>query len=283
MVGAESLGVSTCMPSKSLKARQTSAFHISQLIGDREEQEDSYGVFYRDDGAEALPLGFIVADGMGGHVCGAIASQTVVDSTKLVLEGCVEVREEAMLEEIVEACTDNVGQCVRLNPEFEGMGSTMALVIFHGSLFSLLSVGDSLIYGYSDRGGLQRLNDDHSMKPVLDRLLSSGELSLSGDEYDKKKNMLRSAITGSKVELVDHQWQALRLADYDFLILASDGIDVLETEEIEQIFSATSHACPAAIADRITRSIAKIGAVGQDNVTVMVIDTSEFLKNCSDA
>jgi serine/threonine protein phosphatase PrpC len=271
------------MPSKSLKTRQTAAFHISQLIGDRDEQEDSYGVFYRDDDPEALPLGFIVADGMGGHVGGAIASQTVVDSAKLVLEDSIDLREEALLEEIVEACTDNIGQCVRLNPEFEGMGSTMALIIFHGARFSLLSIGDSLIYGFSKKSGLCRLNDDHSMKPVLDRLIDAGEMSLSEEEYGSKKNMLRSAITGSKVELVDQQWRALQLIDYDFLILASDGIDVLGTEEIERMCSDTSTISPARIADRITRSIAHIGAVGQDNVTVMIIDTSEFLEDVSDA
>ena len=95
------------------------------------------------------------------------------------------------------------------------MGSTLALIIFHGPLLSLLSIGDSLIYGFSTKQGLRRLNEDHSMKPVLDRLIDAGELSLTEKEYDSQKNMLRSAITGSKVELVDFQWQALRAADYE--------------------------------------------------------------------
>ena len=60
------------MRTKALIKQQTSAFHVGQLIGDRDEQEDSYGIFYRTDDAEARPLGFMVADGMGGHVGGAI-------------------------------------------------------------------------------------------------------------------------------------------------------------------------------------------------------------------
>ena len=270
------------MGSKSLRNLQTSAFHVSQLIGDRDEQEDSYGIFYRDADAEALPLGFIVADGMGGHVGGAIASQTVVDSAKLCLEGSDEVFEDFLLREIVEACTENVAQCIRLNPEFEGMGSTLALIIFQGPLLSLLSIGDSLVYGFSAKQGLQRLNDDHSMKPVLDRLMDTGELPLTGEEYNSQKNMLRSAITGSKVELVDYQWQALRAADYEYLILASDGIDVLGIAEIERIIANASQNSPAKIADNITRSITRVGAVGQDNVTIMIISPAAFLTDAMD-
>ena len=271
------------MRTKPLRKKQTSAFHVGQLIGDREEQEDSYGIFYRADDAEARPLGFMVADGMGGHVGGAIASQTVVDSAKLCLEDSDEVIEETLLGEIVEACTDNVAQCVRLNPEFEGMGSTLALIIFHGPLLSLLSIGDSLIYGFSTKQGLRRLNEDHSMKPVLDRLTDAGELSLTEKEYDSQKNMLRSAITGSKVELVDVQWQALRAADYECIILASDGIDVLEIPKIERMIADGCKDSPAKVVDEITRSITRVGADGQDNVTIMAIAPAEFLTDAVDA
>ena len=271
------------MGSKPLRNLQTSAFHVSQLIGDRDEQEDSYGIFYRADDAEARPLGFTVADGMGGHVGGAIASQTVVDSAKLCLEDSNEVLEETLLGEIVEACTDNLAQCVRLNPEFEGMGSTLALIIFQGPLLSLLSIGDSLVYGFSAKQGLQRLNDDHSMKPVLDRLMDTGELPLTGEEYNSQKNMLRSAITGSKVELVDFQWQALRAADYECLILASDGIDVLGIPEIERMIADASKDSPAKVVDEITQSITRVGAKGQDNATIIVIATAEFLTDAVNA
>ena len=271
------------MRTKALIKQQTSAFHVGQLIGDRDEQEDSYGIFYRTDDAEARPLGFMVADGMGGHVGGAIASQTVVDSAKLCLEDSDEVLEETLLGEIVEACTDNVAQCVRLNPEFEGMGSTLALIIFHGPLLSLLSIGDSLIYGFSAKQGLRRLNEDHSMKPVLDRLINAGELSLTEKEYDSQKNMLRSAITGSKVELVDFQWQTLRVTDYEYLILASDGIDVLGIPKIERMIANASKDSPARVVDEITRSITCVGAKGQDNVTIIAIAPAELLADANDA
>ena len=271
------------MRRKQQKSRQKCSFHISQLIGERDEQEDSYGVFYRDDDAGVLPLGFIVADGMGGHVGGAIASQTVVDSAKLCLQDSAEVPTETLLEEIVATCTDNVAQCMRVNPEFEGMGSTIALLMFQGSRVSLLSVGDSLIYGYSATRGLERLNEDHSMKPVLDRLIAAGEMSLTPEEYDSKKNMLRSAITGSSVELVDHQWQALGIADYRYLVIASDGVDVLESERIEQIIRSESDSGLAGIADTITRTISHLKIEGQDNVTVVIIDPTEFFEATADA
>ncbi len=258
------------------KLSSNCAFHIIQLMGDRDEQEDSYGVLYRNRTTSNLPVGFLVADGMGGHVAGSVASQTVVDSTKLCFENSPEVLQESIFEEIILSCTENVRQCVEINPEFSGMGSTIALALFEGRTLRVLSVGDSLILGYSAENGLSRLNDDHSMRPVLEKLITTGELSLSEEEYHSKKNMLRSAITGSKVELFDAHWERCRSTDYDYLLVASDGIETLGTDDIEQILIQRSKNGPASIARDIISAISQRNASGQDNVTLIVIDPGKL-------
>jgi serine/threonine protein phosphatase PrpC len=251
-----------------------SAVHAIQLLGEREEQEDSYGLI-RFGRSKDAGFGIIVADGMGGHVGGPIASQTVVDSARLILED-TDALAPAVLLEIAQSCNASVGKCVELNPEFEGMGSTLITALLVKDWLHWVSVGDSCLYSFSRATGLSRVNEDHSMKPVLDKMLEEGALEISDEEYSSKKNMLRSAITGADLELVDCRWQGISLASTDLLIIASDGLETLADSEIEAVCKRLEAQPVTTIANNLIDAVTRADHPRQDNTTLIIVRPCEL-------
>lgn len=251
-----------------------SAVHAIQLLGDREEQEDSFGLI-RFGRSNSTGLAIIVADGMGGHVGGPIASQTVVDSARLILED-TDLLSPELLYEIAQSCNDSVGKCVELNPELEGMGSTLVSALMMEGWLHWVSVGDSCLYSFAHATGLSRVNEDHSMKPVLDKMLEEGALEITEDEYYSKKNMLRSAITGADLELVDCRWQGISLASTDLLIVASDGLETLDDSEIEAICRRVESQSASVIANSLVDAVTRADHPRQDNTTVVIVRPCEL-------
>ena len=170
-----------------------------QWRGGRAYQEDNFAVVETMiAGYEPCPgLTLVLADGMGGEAGGAEASRAVVESFTGHLPG---KEEKAGFQ--FEACLEEAGcrlrNIVKTNPELEGLGSTVVAARYDAERLAWLSVGDSPMWLFSD-GTLERLNADHSMARVLDRLVETGELSAEEARNDKRRNMLLSAVTGSQV------------------------------------------------------------------------------------
>ena len=120
---------------------------------------------------------------------------------------------------------------------------------------------------------LYRLNQDHSMKPVLDSMVASGDLDEQSDEYKKSKNMLRSALTGGEVPLIDLEISGLELDSFAVVALASDGIDSLPHDELARICEQRNSLAhlPLSLIDEIDgRANPK-----QDNTTIVVLQSGD--------
>lgn len=189
---------------------------VAQTIGKRTNQEDSYGVKHFPAGTLA-----IVCDGMGGHTLGDRASRVAVDS---FIEGFeipsgVSVR-EALLSALMYAN-------IRVGDIFEGMedigGCTLLAAYVTRVSVTWVSVGDSPLFLW--RGNrLIRLNADHSMRSVFSDLTIPGS---SFADVTKRGHMLRSAVTGDDITLIDLPNTPYPLLPRDRIILASDGIEDL--------------------------------------------------------
>ena len=161
-----------------------------QLLGAREVQQDEHGLI---DGATLDPDGrhpvVIVADGMGGHAGGEMASRVAVRAfmDAYDLDGAPAGRLRAGLD----AANRAIDAAVCENLSLDGMGTTLVAGAVTTDGLEWISVGDSPLYLY--RGGrLKRLNEDHSMAPIIEALRESDPETARG----MNPNKLRSALVG---------------------------------------------------------------------------------------
>ena len=241
-----------------------------QWQGARPYQEDDFGTlegsFSGDDGSPGVLV--VLADGMGGEAGGAVASRTVVQTFLDRFpdsDGAACARFQACLDE----ATDSLREQAGTDPALDGMGSTVVAAHYDGEELSWLSVGDSPMWLFSG-GKLVRLNADHSMAPVLDRLAKDGELSPEEALGDSRRNMLRSAVTGAKAELIDCAKRSCPLGPHDCLLVASDGIQTLAEEDIGQHLASANGDMEAA-ADTLFSAVRAAAGPGQDNVTFLLV------------
>jgi protein phosphatase len=121
------------------------------------------------------------------------------------------------------------------------------------------------------RGELARLNEDHSLSPVIDRLVAEGKMSAEDARDDPRRHYLRSAVTGDEIELVDYSEKPLGLLPDDILLIASDGLLTLDEDHIQRIVQAYAGDGVKAVADALMRAVEQIGDPRQDNTTLIVI------------
>lgn len=211
----------------------------------------------------------VLADGMGGHAGGARASQT---ACRAFFEACAVAREDlpSLLRVGLDAANTQIAETVLVNPRLAGMGTTLVGTSFTDRGLEWVSVGDSPLYLFR-RGEIALLNEDHSLAPALDRLAEEGAISRDEAKNDPRRHMLRSAITGEQIELVDVSKQPLALGSDDFVILASDGIHSLEAEEIVRVGRAYAADGPDAVAKALIRAVENQRDPYQDNTTVIVV------------
>lgn len=211
----------------------------------------------------------VLADGMGGHAGGAIASRTVCETFIDAIEKA-EGSGPERLRSALEAANSAIAEHVARNPVLRGMGSTLVGVLFGPAGAKWVSVGDSPLYLYRN-GEIALLNEDHSLAPALDQLAAEGRLSAAEARSDPRRHLLRSAVTGESLELVDLSRQPLALHAGDCVVLASDGIQTLHTKEIARAIGAYLGDGPEAVAEALVRTVLEARDPHQDNVTVLVV------------
>lgn len=219
---------------------------------------------------------FVIADGMGGHQAGEIASKTAVDT----LTGIVKKANDEhlprqpltesfnFLKNAIELVNTAVYQKGRSSPELKGMGTTLCFLYFHDQGLVYGHVGDSRIYRLRNHK-LEQLTKDHSL---IRELVEHGQLSERqiGDYYIYKNIITKAVGTESRVE------PTIKIAEIhhdDLYFMCTDGLsDLLSKEEIESILNFHS-SLPDAVAT-LVQAAKDRGA--HDNVTVLLVKvTSE--------
>lgn len=215
----------------------------------RERNDDSYLV--------EEPL-FAVADGMGGHKGGDVASQLALETLEAGFR-----EQGGGLAQLIRDANGAVLERSRSDSAVRGMGTTLTAVVMKGTSALFAHVGDSRAY-LLRAGDLRQLTEDHTL---VARMVRSGEISAAEAEVHPHRSVLTRAL-GTEAD-VDVDEFDVALTDGDRLLLCSDGLTGMVTEEqIVAILSAAPD--PQDAADRLVRAANRAGGV--DNITVMVLD-----------
>lgn len=216
-----------------------------------------------EDSHLAAPPFFLVADGMGGHQAGEIASATVIEHFSH-FAGRPSVPVEAVRETLQEARrrVDTLPQGAGA-----GAGTTLAGValteVDGAGHWLVVNVGDSRTYRL--RGGVfEQMSVDHSL---VQELIDAGQLDEATAAQDSRRNVITRALgAGSDGE---PDYRLLPADEGDRILVCSDGLpNELDPIRIQRVLRA--EADPQAAADRLVREA--VAAGGRDNVTVLVID-----------
>ena len=217
----------------------------------RSDNEDAYLV--------APPL-FAVADGLGGHQAGEVASSLAIDA---LLEAAPRQPDAKALGRAVRQANAAVIAAAEAGRGRVGMGTTLTAVMIDGTRLAVAHVGDSRAY-LLHLGELQQLTADHSM--VAD-LVRSGQLTLEESRVHPNRSVITRAL-GSDPNMLADTFEAEAAAG-DRLLLATDGLTGgVRDEEISRILAQAP--TPADAVDELMD--AALDAGGHDNITVVVAD-----------
>ena len=236
-----------------------------KIRGGRDYQEDAFLIKSGREG-DGDRLLLLLADGMGGHVGGARASELAVATFAAHFEqaeGAIGGRLRAALE----AANTAIAEAVAADPRLSGMGCTVVACLVTGDQAHWISVGDSWLWCLRN-GALTRLNADHSMRPLLENMVELGRMTQAEVEEDPRLGQLRSVVNSEELTLVDQNKQPFALQPEDRLLLASDGIEALGAAAIANL--AASRADPAASVSALLDAVEDLKRPGQDNTTVVV-------------
>jgi protein phosphatase len=217
----------------------------------REQNEDTYG--YRDNL-------FVIADGMGGHKAGEIASAIAVE---IVLASEVSSDPELSLHEAVLNANNAILNEMAKNEDFFGMGTTIAILFLTKDKAYVSHVGDSRIYKLSE-GNLTQLTDDHSF---VAELIKNGSITEEEAKIHPQRNVLTRALgTPGKLEFEVNSFPVIT---GDKFLLCSDGLTGMVTENImKEILESKEES--QKIVDKLVQKANDNG--GTDNITVIVIE-----------
>ncbi len=251
-------------------------FGSHSIIGARESQEDNcafHSISHNEkDGDQPFSgeeLLAVLADGMGGHVGGAKASETV--SRTFISSYCYEhEHSEDALVKALKASNQAIASSIENDRSLKGMGSTLIGAVMRAEGLRWISIGDSLLYLYRDQE-LFRLNQDHSFGALLDAMVRKGEMDADEAENDPRRGSLLSAISGEELDLIDLHDIDIPLDREDWVILASDGLQTLNRKLIANIIHMNEVHGADGVAKALTQAVKDVNASHQDNTTVMVI------------
>ena len=230
----------------------------------RSQNEDSHGTWVSDDAAERERRGVlvVVADGMGGSRAGEVASRLAVET---VIRTYREGRSANPLDDLYRA-VETANQVVHTesvsHPDMSGMGTTCTALVVRGPDAYVAHVGDSRCYAVLD-GRLRQLTQDHSL---VAQLVRDGQLTPDQARSDPRRNVVtRSVGVGATVEIDAQRFEAL-LREGDTLLLCSDGLHGLVSDDELARFASEDRlddACLRAIVTANQRG-------GHDNITVVL-------------
>jgi protein phosphatase len=208
---------------------------------------------------------FAVADGMGGHEAGEVASRICVET---LATGVKQVRDDLTAEQLQQLMVTS-NDAIRRVADSRA-GTTLAGVAIvrelHGLYWMVFNVGDSRVYRMSD-GEFSQVSVDHS---EVQEMVDAGYLSKEDARHHPRRHVITRALGTGEASAADF-WM-LPVHDGDRLMVCSDGL-TSEVDDDEILQELSAHHAPQDAVDALIRSALRSG--GRDNITVIVVDVED--------
>jgi protein phosphatase len=234
----------------------------------RANNEDSYLYWEPDSDEDFRRKGrlAIIADGMGGYEGGQEASRLAVETVRHVYDSAFDGDPQNTLLESFYAAHQNIQRFAMEHPEFHGMGTTCTALSILGRQLYFAHVGDSRLY-LVRAAIVSRLTRDHS---YVGRLVESGIVRSEDAESHPQRHILTAALGSGRDVMPDSPENPVSLEDGDTLVLCTDGLwSLVSEQDLAGIIQANtpSESCLALVRMALERG-------GPDNITVLVLRVS---------
>jgi len=203
---------------------------------------------------DALPVLALVADGMGGHAAGEVASRVVAE---LLVEQAARAVDGAALAGLLQAVNHRLFETMRARPSLDGMGTTVAGVVVLPTACLVFNVGDSRVYRL-DAAGLLQLSTDDTPGPKL----------ADGRTAAMTSHLITQSLGGAYEEVgIEPHLLSAPPAPRERYLLCSDGLsDLLTRDEIEAELAADNQSSVQALFE------AAMARGGRDNISIIMLD-----------
>lgn len=231
----------------------------------RTHNEDAGGVFYN----QSNQLLAIIADGMGGHRAGDIASQLTVSliQEKWTKESHLATPDETerWLTEIIAHINSVIYEQSREHENYTSMGTTVVTAIVTDEFVTIAHIGDSRCYIYNESGFTQ-VTEDHSL---VNELMRSGQISKADAQNHPRKNIVLKALGTEKEEWADVQTMSWEINNK--LLLCSDGLtDKVTDEELANLIGQDQQI--NTIGQQMINVANERG--GEDNISLVIVENT---------
>ncbi len=219
-------------------------------------------VFTSETPVGNLPNLFIVADGMGGHNAGDLASKFTVETVVQLIRDSERSDPADIIGEAIVAANDKLLDIARASQELSGMGTTIVVCTIKDACLYTVNVGDSRLYVINE--DIRQITTDHSL---VEEMVRIGEIEKEDARNHPDKNIITRAI-GASANVEPDFFESL-LSVGDMVLMCTDGLtNMVEDEEIRQIMLSQRD-----VVERVESLIERANANGgKDNIGVIVIE-----------
>ena len=209
-----------------------------------------------------LPNLFIVADGMGGHKAGDLASKFSVNTFIDCVKNSVSSKPVQIMSDAINHTNEELLKLASTSEDYRGMGTTFVVAVIYGRSMYVANIGDSRLY-LADRE-LKQVTRDHS---YVEEMVQMGTLNREDARTNEYKNVITRALGGAENVIPD--FFEIEIEDNSRILMCTDGLTTMVTDkEIESVMSG--HDDIMNKADKLVMMANQNG--GKDNISVIIIE-----------
>ena len=230
-------------------------------IGSKRQMNQDY-VYYSDKPVGRLPNLYIVADGMGGHKAGDVASRYTVTQFVNHIKESNARNPISVIDDAILKANEELIELAATSEDFDGMGTTLVVCSYIDKSLFIANIGDSRLY-LINKEKIRQITRDHSF---VEEMVSNGEISRSNARTHEKKNIITRAI-GASMDIISDIFE-ITYHQGDLILMCTDGLsNMVDDETIKDI--VIKHQDLEIATKKLVDEANKNG--GKDNISVLIV------------